>query len=57
MNEPAARLVQRIDRFVRRIQTEGLQPGPDCQLRGRPRMPRAGRLPGGEDAMIWASAA
>lgn len=39
-------LVQRIDRFVRRIQTEGFQPGPDtnCQLRDRTRMPGAGRL-------------
>jgi hypothetical protein len=39
-------LMQRIDRFVRRIQTEGFQPGPDanCQLRDRTRMPGAGRL-------------
>ena len=33
-------LVQRLDRFVRRTQTEGFQPGPDDYS-------------GGEDAMIW----
>ena len=48
-------LVQRIDRFVRRIQTEGLQPGPDATANFEVALECLERAdyPGGEDAMIW----
>ena len=48
-------LVQRIDRFVRRIQTEGFQPGPDALANFEVALECLERAdyPGGEDAMIW----
>jgi hypothetical protein len=48
-------LVQRIDRFVRRIQTEGFQPGPDAIVNFEVALECLERAdyPGGEDAMIW----
>jgi hypothetical protein len=48
-------LVQRIDRFLRRIQTEGLQPGPDAIANFEVALECLERAdyPGGEDAMIW----
>ncbi len=48
-------LVQRIDRFVRRIQTEGFQPGPDAIANFEVALECLERADyaGGEDAMIW----
>jgi hypothetical protein len=48
-------LVQRIERFVRRIQTEGFQPGPDAIANFEVALECLERAdyPGGEDAMIW----
>jgi hypothetical protein len=48
-------LVQRIERFVRRIQTEGLQPGPDAIANFEVALECLERADyaGGEDAMIW----
>ena len=47
-------LVQRIDRFVGRIQTEGFQPGPDAIANFEVALERLERAdyPSGEDAMI-----
>jgi hypothetical protein len=47
--------MQRFDRFVRRIQTEGLQPGPDAIANFEVALECLERAdyPGGEDAMIW----
>ena len=47
--------VQRIDRFVRRIQTEGFQPGPDAIANFEVALECLERAdyPGGKDAMIW----
>jgi hypothetical protein len=49
-------LVQRIDRFVRRIRTEGLQPGPKAIANFEVTLECLERAdyPGGEDAMMWA---
>jgi hypothetical protein len=48
-------LVQRIDRFLRRIQTEGMQPGPDAIANFEVALECLERAdyPGGEDAMNW----
>jgi hypothetical protein len=48
-------LVQRIDRFLRRIQTKGLQPGLDAIANFEVALECLERAdyPGGEDAMIW----
>lgn len=48
-------LVQRIDRFVRRIQTDGFQPGPDAIANFDVALECLERTdyPGGEDAMLW----
>ena len=48
-------LVQRIDRFVRRIQTEGFQPGPDAIANFEVALEylEQANYPDGEDAMIW----
>jgi len=45
-------LVQRIDRLVQRIQTEGFQLGPDAIANFEVALECAD-CPGGEDAMIW----
>jgi hypothetical protein len=48
-------LVQRIDRFVRRIQIEGFQPGPDAIANFEVALEYLERAnyPDGEDAMMW----
>jgi hypothetical protein len=48
-------LVQRIHRFVRRIRTEGFQPGPDAIANFEVALECLERADyaGGEDAMIW----
>jgi hypothetical protein len=48
-------LVQRIERFVRRIQTEALLPGPDAIANFEIALECLERADyaGGEDAMIW----
>jgi hypothetical protein len=48
-------LVQRIDRFVRRIQTKALQAGPDATANFEVALECLERAdyPGGEDAMLW----
>jgi hypothetical protein len=47
-------LVQRIDRFVKRIQTDGFQPGPDAIANFEMALEclERGDYPAGEDAMI-----
>lgn len=48
-------LVQRIERFLKRIQTEGFQPGPDTLANFEVALDclERGDYPGGEDSMIW----
>jgi hypothetical protein len=56
MNPTALRnLVQRIERFVKRIQTEGLQLSVDTMANVEVALEclEGSDYPGGEDAMIW----
>ena len=48
-------LVQRMERFVKRIQTEGFQPGPDAIANFEVALEylEQANYPDGEDAMIW----
>ena len=48
-------LVQRMERFVKRIQTEGFEPGPDAIANFEVALEylEQANYPDGEDAMIW----